>query len=178
MAKNKEQPKVAYRPTKNYVIYAGIVIATILLVVYLCDWYHAYQEYQVTIPVIRGTIPEINRQEVEHYLLENEDAILYLCTAEEEDCRTFEVGLKRMIKENHLEEKMTYVNLEDQKDFSAFAKEFTQKHDLKEPLVSYPAIIHMKDQQVQDVLQGTEEKRLSIDRFQQFLDLTNFEDEA
>ncbi len=178
MTKKKKQPKVAYRPTRNYLIYAGIVLVTILLVVYLCDWYRAYQEYQVTIPIIRGTISEIKTQEVEHYLLENENALLYFCTSEEEDCRTFEVRLKRIIKENQLEGKMTYVNLTDHKDFSSFAKEFEKKYKLKESLLSYPTIIYMKDQKVENILQGTEESPLSIDRFQQFLDLTNLEDEA
>ncbi len=173
---SERKEKFPKKPVKNYLILAVIIIASVLLVWYLCQWYYAYQEYQRTIPVIRGTIPEITDAELDHYLLENEERLLYLCTASNEVCRTFEVELKKVIQKEKLEEKMTYVNLSDVTNMEEFYREFQENHPSSEKLETVPAIIYVENGTVQNILQGVG-GTLRIGEFQQFLDLNEVGEE-
>ena len=91
-----------------------------MLVYYLYSWYKAYNEYQKEIPVIRNTLLEINSSEADHYIQENSDAVIYMCTASNDACRKFEKKFKKLIVKQSLEEAITYVNLSDSN-----TKEFT-----------------------------------------------------
>lgn len=173
---SSRREKLPRKPVKNYFILAVIIIATVLLVWYLCNWYDAYQDYQKTIPVIRGELPEITDAELDHYLLENEEILLYLCTASNEECRSFEGQLKKVVKKEKLENKMTYVNLSSVTNIDEFYREFNENHPYQEKLEKYPAIIYVEDGTVKNILQGSS-GTLRIGEFQQFLDLNEVGEE-
>lgn len=166
MAKKEELRKI---PTKNYVIVVIMFLVTFLLVYYLYSWYKAYNEYQKEIPVIRNTLLEINSDEVDHYIKENADVVIYLCTASSNECRKYENNFKKLIEKKSLEESITYVNLSD-----VNTKEFTDKFNdsykyKKELKNNYPAIVIFKDGNVVDMVQGDSKEKLTVSEVSKIL---------
>ena len=166
MAKKDELRKI---PTKNYVILTIIFIAMFLLIWYLYSWYKAYNEYQKEIPVIRDTLLEINSDEADHYIQENSDVVIYLCTASSDKCRKFEKNFKKLITKKSLEEAITYVNLSDTstKEFTnRFNNTYKYKKELKN---NYPALIVFKDGVIVDMVQGSKDDKLTISEVDKIL---------
>ena len=86
------------RQKKNYAILIVIYIAVIAIVLYLASWYSTYKNYQKEIPVLQNVVSEINSDELEHYLTENPNQILYLCVASDSECREFEESIKSALE--------------------------------------------------------------------------------
>ena len=110
MNKEKKQNK---KKIKNYIILAVIFLAAIGLTLYLCKWYNVYDEYQKQTPVIRDTLNELSIEEIDHYVIDNPTAVVYMCTSSELKCRNFEKDFKKLIKNENLQEEMVYLNLSD-----------------------------------------------------------------
>ena len=92
----KKDSKVV--PFKNYVLLIVIFIITLGIMTYFCNWYKVYDEFKRQTPVIRGTLFEItSEEELEHYVMENETAVVYLCTASDDNCRNFEKDFIKLI---------------------------------------------------------------------------------
>ena len=100
MDKKTEEERII--PTKNYILLVVLFVAIVALVLYLCNLYHVYDEHQREIPVIRGTLSEIQPDELEHYLMENPTSVIYMCTASDESCRDYERDLKRLVEKKRI----------------------------------------------------------------------------
>ena len=74
---------------KNYLILGIIGLIFIGLTLYFCKWYQVLDEEEKQIPVIRDTLPEITPLELDHYIVENPTATIYMCTASDIKCRKF-----------------------------------------------------------------------------------------
>jgi len=106
MAKKREIEK------KGYIIYTLIVISTLLLLLIIRGCYRSYKEHQLTIPIIAEYVNEIKYEELNSYLIENSDVVLYTCTPHEEKCRDFEKKFKNIIIDYNLKDKIVYLNLD------------------------------------------------------------------
>lgn len=98
---------------RNYLIYTVIVILTIVLVIYFRAWYKTYTTHQLTIPVINGYLNEIKYEELNNYIDETPKFGLYMCTSDEEKCRSFEREFRKIVKRNSLKDQIVYLNLND-----------------------------------------------------------------
>lgn len=130
---------------KNYVILGCIYLIAIFLVFYLVRWYKAYQEYQLQVPVIRDVLQELLPDEVEHYLLEEPDATLYLCAAAESSCRDFEKDFRYYVKQKGLESTLVYVNLTEIEDKENYLLEFGKKYGKTIEDKEYPILLQFED---------------------------------
>ncbi|MGI6324653.1 MAG: DUF6568 family protein [Bacilli bacterium] len=101
---------------KNYIIFALIVILSIALVMYLRVWYRTYHAHQLTIPVISGYLNEIKYEELDNYIAENPNFVLYMCTSHEDRCRNFEKQFRKIIKRYNLKDQIIYLNLNEHVD--------------------------------------------------------------
>ena len=70
-------------PKKNYLILLIIFTSTILLSLYLGYDYKKMVDTNRLVPVLKGLVPEIYKEELEHFSLENPDAVLYICAADD-----------------------------------------------------------------------------------------------
>lgn len=166
MVKNKELRKV---PIKNYIILIIIFLVTFLLVYYLYSFYNAYNEYQKQIPVIRNTLLEMHSDELDHYIQENSDAVIYLCTASDDRCRKFENSFNKLITKKSLEEYITYINLSDT-NISEFTKKFNNTYKYKKQLKNkYPAIIIFKDNIIVDMIQDDSKEKITVSEVDKML---------
>lgn len=166
MQKSKELRKI---PVKNYIILGVIFLVTFLLVYYIYRWYVVYSDYQNQIPVIRDYLSEVTEQEMEHYISENPTAVIYVCTAEDIECRSFEKNFKKLVEKDSLKEYITYVNLTDENKDS-FIVNFNQNYPhKKKSLTKYPAIIVFEDGKISDILQADSDDKLTVTQVKQFL---------
>lgn len=165
----KKKEKLREIPTKNYLILLVIFIATFSLVYYLFRWYKVYSDYQNDIPVIRDSLPEISNEEMDHYIEENQTTVIYMCTASDTECRTFEKSFKKLIEKKSLKEYITYVNLTNT-DLNNFTTNFNNNYKYKKTLTStYPALVVFTDGEITDMIEATDKEKLSITEVDKFL---------
>jgi len=160
---------------KNYIILLFLFAICIGFTLYLCRWYSVYREYKNDIPVIRGTLSEITPDELDHYVIDNSSVLIYLCTSNSNECRTFEKKLKKYVLRKELSEKIIYLNLTgvNQEDF---IKSINDKYNLNKNLTSnYPAFILFKEGNVEVLLQGDSKKALTISKLDSFIELNEYD---
>lgn len=167
---NKEKNYV-----KNYIILVVLFLVCFGFTIYLCKWYSVYREYKNDIPVIRGTLSEIAPDELDHYVVDNSSVLIYLCTSNSNECRSFEKKLKKYVVRNELADKIIYLNLSGV-DQEEFVNGINEKYNLSNNLTSnYPAFILFKDGDVELLLQGSTKKPLTISRLDSFIELNEYE---
>lgn len=162
---------------KNYIILIAIFCCCVFLTLYFCKWYEVYQEYEREIPVIRGSLVEINPEDLEHYVADTPGTIIYLCTANDDECRNFEKDFKKYINKNDITDEIIYLNLTNI-DNSQFIKDFNQKYQYKMKLNGkYPAFVVFQDGEITSVLQGSKNKKITISKVQNFIELNLYEED-
>lgn len=170
-SKKTTQEEVKKKGIKNYAILLVILILFIGLVLYLCRWYKVYEEYQKEIPVIRDSLQEIVNDDLEHYLLDNPSSIIYICTANDDNCRNFEKKFKKLIRNNELGDEIIYLNVTGL-DQDYFVTTFNEKYSKKKKLTTnYPAIVSFDEGKVNNILQAKDDAELSITKAENFLEL-------
>ena len=161
----------------NYILLVVLFAVTAGLVIYLCKWYNVYHEYQKETPVIRGSIMEIVNEDLEHYILDNPTAVIYMCTAKDDECRNFEKDFKKLLKKRDYNNEIIYLNLSDINQ-DEFVNSFNDKYNYKIKLTThYPAFVLFEDGKVVSVLQGNEKKPLTVLKVKQFLELNDIGEE-
>ena len=161
----------------NYFLLVVLFAITVGLVIYLCRWYNIYNEYQLETPVIRGSLMEIVNDDLEHYILDNPTAVIYMCTSKEEKCRSFEKDFKKLLKKRDYNNEIIYLNLSDL-DQDEFVDSFNSKYDYKSKLTTqYPAFVLFQDGRIVSILQGSLNKPLTITKVKQFLELNEIGEE-
>jgi hypothetical protein len=96
---------------RNYLFYVLIVLFTIALLIYFRAWYKAYVTHQLTIPVINEYLNEVKYEELNNYIDETPKFGLYMCTSNEEKCRSFEKQFKKLVRKYNLKDQIVYLNL-------------------------------------------------------------------
>ena len=148
-------------PKKNYVILTCIYLGVILGVLYLASWYTTYQNYQKSIPILQGVVSEIKPVELEHYLLENPNCILYMCRTRRRECREFEQQFKEKILENGWQDAMTYLNLSDVEDESKYLQIFLNQYNSADfDITETPALVSFENGKIVATISSKEDKPL------------------
>ena len=156
---------------KNYLILAVIFILTISFTLYLCKLFIVYKEYQKEIPVISGSLLEITKEELEHYVIDNPSVVVYMCSATKDECRSFEKKLKKYVKKMEINDEMIYLNLTNE-DLDTFIQEFNKKYSSKNKLTSnIPAFAYFNDGKLEALLQENKTKNITISKMKSFLEL-------
>ncbi len=117
-------------PLKNYIILAGIIILSILFVVYFYMWYGAYEENKLSTPIMDNYLSVINYNELDNYIIENENAIIYVSVLNDEDIRVFEKKFKNVIEDNLLNNTILYLDMSsivNEKNFSSIKTKYGLK---------------------------------------------------
>lgn len=168
----KDNKKKNTNKTKNYIILGVIFLVCIGLTLYFCKWYQVLDEEEKQIPVIRDVLPEITSYELDHYILENPSTVIYLCTASDSACRKYESKLKKLVEKQELNDDIVYVNLTDV-DRGEFVKGFNDKYKYKKGKLTtnYPAMIIFNDGKITSILQGTKDKKLTIEKTKSFIEI-------
>jgi len=174
MTKKGELRKI---PVKNYIILIIILLITFGIIMYLCNWYKVYDEYKRQTPVIRGTLSELTSlEELEHYIMENQTTVVYMCTSSDNDCRMFEKDFKKLIEKDNLQDSIVYLNLSNI-DKNEFIDKFNLRYQYKVELIdNYPALVIFEDSKIINLIQGTKNEKLTLERTKQFIEINKIGD--
>ncbi|MBR3145737.1 MAG: hypothetical protein IKF47_00595 [Bacilli bacterium] len=169
--KEKTLEKKDKKIVRNYIITIVLFIACCGLVLYLRELYRVNEAEQKKIPVIQGYISEIYSDDLEHYIMDNPNGVIYMCIANDENCRAFEREFKKLLKKDEYSDNLAYLNLIDV-DQNEFLNNFNSKYIYKTKLSKeYPAFVLFEDGKVKAILQE-KSKKLDIVKVKHFLELS------
>jgi len=174
-SKEDKQNKKNIKAIKNTIFLIIIYIFTIGVTFYFCKIYNVYEEYQKEIPVIRGSLQEITKEDLEHYIIENSYVVIYMCTAQNDSCRTFEKDLKKYVKKKEITDEIVYLNLTGV-DLDQFVNDFNKKYKSK-LTTNFPAFIYFNDGALETIIQSKKSSSLTISKVNTFLELVWNEEE-
>ncbi|MBQ6495209.1 MAG: hypothetical protein IJI49_04330 [Bacilli bacterium] len=112
---NKEKERII--PPKNYLYLTLIIILTILLLLYILKWNKTYNDSKLYTGILNEYLQVINYNELNDYIIENKDAVIYVSILGNEKIRDFEKKFKNTITNNNLRNKILYLDItnEDQR---------------------------------------------------------------
>lgn len=105
----KEELRVI--PKKNYFILVVVLLLTVLAVYYFYMWNKAYNESKINEPILDKYMMVINYNELEDYLIENPDTIIYTSILADKDIRSFENRFKNYIRNDKLDHEVLYMDI-------------------------------------------------------------------
>ena len=109
-------------PTKNYLYLFLILLGSVLLLIYAYTWYDTYNENKLNTGIMNNYLTVINYNELETYIIENKDAILYVSVLGDKKIYKFEEKFKNSIMDNNLKNDILYLNLTNENILSATKK--------------------------------------------------------
>ena len=172
MTKQKEDNKKEI-PTQNYVILGVIIIITLLGVIYLCSWYRQYHDNKINQPVITSVLREVQFNNLDTVLTERDMLIMYMCTTDENICRSFEKKFSEYIKDNNLTEEIVYLNLgysSDENDLLSTVYNTYKSDTLVKKIYEYPTLVIFNQGEIVDVLSSNSKNKITIDQVSEFLE--------
>ncbi len=165
----KTKEKKEKVPTINYVKLFFIIVITVLVVLLLRNWYVSSRNYELSIPIIKETLQnEIHEDEVYNYIRENENTILYIGVASDENCRSFEKEFNTVIEDRNLEDTIMYLNITKSKDKEEFIQDFNKFYNTN--ILGYPSIVVFEEGEVKATLTVKVGNKLEIKDAILFLD--------
>lgn len=138
---------------KNYIILGVIIIATILLTIYIKEWFDVYNENKYIISPLNTNVKEININEVHETLYETDDIILYISYNNDKNIFMNEEKILNLIKEDNLYDNFIYLNINDKLLNNEYIDILVKELDLKEiDIKKVPAFIYCKRGEVIKVI--------------------------
>ena len=120
---NKEkQEKLRDVPTKNYIYLSMILLGSILFLIYAYTWYNTYNQNKLNTSIMNQYLTVINYNELDNYISENQDAVIYVSILGDEEINHFEKSFKNTIVNNNLKNKILYLDLTNENMESAAKK--------------------------------------------------------
>lgn len=110
MSSSKKE-KLREIPMKNYVYLFLILLGSVLFLTYIYTWYETYNESKLNISIMKNYLTVINYNELEDYIVENKDAIIYVSVLGNKEINRFEEKFKNSIIDNNLKNAILYLDL-------------------------------------------------------------------
>lgn len=154
-------------PFKNYVILGIIFILTLGLLFYFVNIYNLKEEYLSSTNVRLAFLKEITESDLNDYVSENSEFILYISNSENSEYVGLENKLKKYRKEDYMEN-VIYLNSKDISD--NFINELNKYSDKK--INNLPNIIVFDENKIIDVMYFNEETKVDniISKFSEYYD--------
>lgn len=108
-------------PFKNYIYLGLIILATILVLYYIYLWYRTYKEDELNKSIMSDYLTVINYNEMDSYILENSNAVIYVSKLGDEQINKFEKNFRNVIVDNNLKNAILYLNVTDE-DVEGYSK--------------------------------------------------------
>ena len=130
-------------PLKNYILLSIVLILTIVVVIYFFLWKNTYEKIKLQTPILDDYLLVINYNELNNYLVENKDAIIYVSKLNNENIRLFENKFKNIINKNNLNNKILYLDLTEELKENNIVKKINKKYGKE--MTEVPTIVIIKD---------------------------------
>lgn len=110
MSSSKKE-KVREIPLKNYIYLFIVLLGSVLFLIYVYTWYETYKENKLKAGILNDYLTIINYNELDDYIIENKNAILYVSVLGNENTSKFEEKFKNSIIDNNLKNDILYLDL-------------------------------------------------------------------
>ncbi len=98
-------------PHKNYIILGIITLVTFALLSYFVDFYHRQKAYESSIHTRMRFLSEVKESEIENYILDNHDVIIYISDSSDDNYQEFENQLKVLMNDQNLTKNVVYMDM-------------------------------------------------------------------
>lgn len=160
--------------TKNYVLLAILVVITMGAVLYMANWYKMINTLKSDESVMKKVISEIKVDDLENYMIENPNIVLYVTNGTDESIKSFEKSFKDLIQKKDLTKEIVFLDADDADENQLnTALQNLLVEDLKNKNVNVsiiPNLYIIRDSSIIDSLYKVETKILKSDVVQ-FLEI-------
>lgn len=144
-------------PFKNYIILLITILGTILLCLYLMQWYKKAEENSIEPGVLAKELPQVTVEEFQNYVMENPNTILYISKSTDESIKKFEKTIYNFIVEKNIRHHFIYIDA-SKVDMNAFSKILKEKSNVnKENYTDTPNIYVFKEGKIEEALYKTKD---------------------
>ena len=139
-------------PRKNYVILGVVILVSLLIVYYLYMWFTAYKSTKEGEVILDKYMTVINYNELDDYLVENPDGIIYVGILNDEDITKFEKKFKNSIKNNKINKEVLYLNITDELNSGKKISEMKDKYTVNYAnITDVPNIMVFEDGKIKTI---------------------------
>ena len=162
-------------PLKNYIILGIVIFVTLLILGYFYKWVDVYKESKINIPIMDKYMEVINYNELDNYIVENPNTIIYVSVLEDENVRVFEKKLKNRYKENKIDKDVLYMNITEELKDSSVKNEMSNKYLLNSlDITDVPCVIVFKEGVLKSIY-SVEDNDYDVDKFTIYLNNISLE---
>lgn len=139
-------------PLKNYIILGLVVLLTLGLVYYFYLWYITYEESKLNETIMDRYLEVINYNELNDYIVENRNAMIYTSVLEDNNIRKFEIKFKNIVVKNALKDKILYMDMTDIFKDKIKYTELRNSYQINNySITNVPCILVFKDAKLVDI---------------------------
>ena len=139
-------------PLKNYIILGLVILLTLGIVYYFYLWYITYEESKLNETIMDRYLEVINYNELNDYIVENRNAMIYTSVLEDNNIRKFEIKFKNIVVKNALKDKILYMDMTDIfKDKIKYTELRNSYQINKYNITNVPCILVFKDAKLVDI---------------------------
>ena len=139
-------------PLKNYIILGLVVLLTLGLVYYFYLWYITYEESKLNETIMDRYLEVINYNELNDYIVENRNAMIYTSVLEDNNIRKFEIKFKNIVVKNALKDKILYMDMTDIFKDKVKYTELRNSYQVNNyNITNVPCILVFKDAKLVDI---------------------------
>jgi len=115
-------------------------------------WVDVYKESKINIPIMDKYMEVINYNELDNYLVENPNTIVYVSVLEDDKIREFEKKFKNKYKYNKIDNEILYMNITEDISNNGVRSEMEGKYSLNNlNITDVPCILVFKDGMVKSI---------------------------
>lgn len=100
-------------PLKNYIILFAIVCITLILLFYFVSLYKSSEGYMKNNSLLSEFLSQINYSEIENYIIDNPNSIMYLSSVDNKD-QSFERDFKKLITDHEIKSEVIYLEVDNE----------------------------------------------------------------
>lgn len=115
---------------KNYIILAIVLVLSIILVIYFYMWYSEVENSKINAPILDDYFSVINYNELDDYLVENKNVVLYVSVLDDKVTRSFERKLEIALGKYSFNNDMLYMDLTKVKENNNLYKSIINKYNI------------------------------------------------
>jgi len=171
----KEELRVI--PKKNYIILGVVFIVTIFILYYFYMWFDAYKETKINMPILDKYMEVINYNELEDYLIENPNTLIYVSVLEDNEIREFEKKFKNSLRSNKIDRDILYL------DITSDIMDRDKKNDMESKytfnsysIISVPSILVIENGMLKNIY-SIKDNDYDIDKVELFINNIYFSNE-
>lgn len=163
-------------PFKNYVFLGVVLLVSMLILYYFYLWVDAYNESKLNKPIMNKYMDVINYNELDTYLIENPDTIIYVSVLENKEIRDFEKNFKKLFKKKKINNDILYLDITEDIKNEDIKNELSNKYMINSvSILDVPVIIVIENGNVKSIY-SISENNYDVDKVKTYINSIKFEE--